>query len=253
MNKYLFFALLFILSSCGSLNNKIAKLKDKDILVSLDKGPCATRCSEYNIKVYKNGYVVYEGKANVEKYGLYAKKISSTDLTAISKAFDDNEFFSFDNQYPNPDPDMPVITMVYNKDTKSKTIIGGLDRPKKILDLQRMLETLTRADGFKLLKAYEPKITKILSNETDEVKEKPKSYIIESEIVVEILPSAFMSQWIQKYKDQQIQIVNKLSETSSIWLITYNRNIIQSQAMLDKLKQDPQVKSAEFNKSTTPR
>lgn len=253
MNKYLFLALIILLSSCSSLNKKIAKLKDQDLIISLDKGPCATKCSEYNVKLYKNGYVVYEGKTNVEKYGLYAKQISTSDLKAITNAFDINDFFGFENQYPNPDPDMPTITMIYNKDAQSKTVIGGLERPKKLLDLQRILETLIRADGFKLLKSYEPKTTYLPKDDSEEAKERPTTYVIESEIIVEITANVFMSQWLQKYQQYQLQLVNKLSETQPLWLITYNRNLIQAQDILEKIKQDPQVKNAEFNKSTTPR
>ena len=252
MNKYLFFSLLLILSSC-SIKNKVAKLNDKDILVSLDKGPCATKCSEYNIKFYKNGYVVYEGKTNVEKYGLYAKKMDAADVKIIQAEFDKNNFFSFDDVYPNPDPDMPTIIMAYNKNGKIKTITGGLDRPKKVLDLQRIMESLARANDLKLLKAYEPRTTSI-SRPKDEIEEeKPASLVIESEIIIELKPNQFLSQWLKKYTQYQVQLVRKISEQLPYWVITYNRNTIEPEVILSTIQQDPQIQSAEFNKKVSNR
>ncbi len=254
MNKYLFFSLLIILSSC-SIKNKVAKLNDKDILVSLDKGPCATKCSEYNIKVYKNGYVVYEGKTNVEKYGLYAKKMVASDIKKLQAEFDKNEFFSFDDVYPNPDPDMPTIIMAYNKDGKTKTITGGLDRPKKVLDLQRTMESLAKSNDLKLLNAYEPKTTSITKpkDENEESEEKPVSYIIDNEIIIEMKQNQFLSQWLKKYTQYQVQLVRKVSEQLPYWVITFNRNTIEPETMLSIIQQDEQIQSAEFNKKVSQR
>lgn len=252
MNKYLFFTLILLLSSCSTLK-KVSKLKDKDIIISLSKSPCATKCSVYNVKLYKNGYVVYEGIANVEKYGLYAKKLSSSEMDKIKKEFDNNDFFGFDDQYPNPDPDMPTIVMVYNKDMKSKTITGGIDRPKKVLDLQRVLETLIRSDNFELLKSYDVKTSKTLTEDKENTQEEEVTYIIDNEIIIEFNPNVFMSQWLQKYSQYHIQLVKRLGQNSPYWVITFNKTIIDSNDMLELIKQDTQVKSAEFNKKVSSR
>ena len=252
MNKYLFFTLILLLSSCSTFK-KVSKLKDKDIVISLSKSPCATKCSVYNVKLYKNGYVVYEGIANVEKYGLYAKKLSSSEMDKIKKEFDNNDFFGFDDQYPNPDPDMPTIVMVYNKDMKSKTITGGIDRPKKVLDLQRVLETLIRSDNFELLKSYDAKTTKTLIENEKNTQEEEVTYVIDSEIIIEFNPNVFMSQWLQKYSQYQVQLVKRLGQNSPYWVITFNKTIIDSNDMLELIKQDTQVKSAEFNKKVSSR
>ncbi|MCZ2101082.1 MAG: DUF6438 domain-containing protein [Chitinophagales bacterium] len=250
MNKYLFFSLLVLLSSC-SIKNKIAKLKDTDILVSLDKGPCATKCSEYNVKVYNNGYVIYEGKTNVEKYGLYAKKLSASDLKSLQLAYDKNEFFIFEDFYPNPDPGMPTIVMVYNKEGKTKTITGGLNRPKKVLDLQRMLEAIVYADGFTQIEAYDEKTTQILRE--DDGESKPATYVLDQEIIIELHPNNFLGQWLQKYQQYGVQLVKKVSEKQPYWIITYNKNLISPDAILSTIQQDPQIKSAEFNKAISNR
>ncbi|HRO07802.1 MAG TPA: DUF6438 domain-containing protein [Saprospiraceae bacterium] len=252
MNKFMLFALVLVMSGCSTLS-KVSKLKDQDIVVSLDKSPCATKCSVYNIKVYNNGYVVYEGLTNVEKYGLYAKKISQADLNQIKSDYDKNDFMGFDDQYPNPDPDMPTIVMVYNKDMKVKKITGGLNRPQKLLDLQRMLEMLIRSEGFKQLKAYEAKTTSIQTDKDENAEKTPVTYILDSEIIIELNPNVFMAQWLQKYSQYQIQLMRRVGENTPLWVITYNKTTIDPKDFLEKIKQDPQVKSAEFNKSTTPR
>lgn len=239
---------MVFLVGCGGLKD-VSKFKKEDVVFSLKKGPCFGKCSVYNLDIYKNNYVVYEGIMNVEKYGIYAKKMKKNEVLALKTAFDNEKFYSFDDHYPIQNSELPTIVISYNKAKAQKTITGSLDRPQTILSLQRSLEKVAKSDGFELVKAYEPKTS------VEEVEEKmeDKGDIIENQLIIELNSNVFMAQWLRKYSQYDVQLVKQVAPDLSYWLITYNKTKIAPADIMEKLKQDKELKFVEFNKRVSPR
>jgi hypothetical protein len=248
MAKAYIFLLVISLSACAGMKD-VTKFKSEDVVIGLNKGPCPGKCSVYNLNVYKNKYAVYEGLVNVEKFGLYAKKLSKADFMELTNTFESADFFSFKDEYPNADTNFPTIAMTYCNKKSSKSIKGSIDRPKKILELQRVLEKLAGSDGWTLVKAYEPKITRA----ADEERAENRDPIIDSQIIIEPGPNVFLAQWLKKYDQYDIQLIKKMSEEFNYWLITFNKQKISALDMMDILKKDTDLKFAEFNKKISPR
>ncbi len=232
--------------SCGGLKD-VSKLKEKDVVLSVHKGPCGGKCSVYNIDVYKNRYAVYEGIANVEKYGIYAVKLSKEQMNELTSVFDANDFFGFDDNYPIESPDFPVITLKYNKENRSKTVTGSIHRPQKVLELQYALENLAKLPNLKLIKANAP-TTVEGQPQANEV-----SQIIDNEIIVQLQPNISMRSWMEKYAKFQVRVVNKIQTTPPQWVIYFNKNLVDADGFLKILQNDKEVKNAEFNKKITHR
>lgn len=238
----LFFVIFF--ASCSGLKD-VSKFKKEDIVFSLKKGPCFGKCSVYNLDVYKNGYVVYEGLMNVEKYGLFARKITKQELTMLKSLFDQEKFYSFNDNYPIQMSDLPKIILTYNKEKESKTITGSIDRPQGLLSLQKSLEKLIKSDEFKLLKQYQPQTTQ----EADAEKPvKSEEVYIDNQIIIELNTNVFMAQWLRKYTQYDVQLMKQLSPDLNYWVITFNKQKIMPDELLKLIKEDSQIKFAEFNK-----
>lgn len=236
------------MSACAGLKD-VTKFDKKDAILSLKKGSCYGKCSVYNVDVYKNRHVVYEGIKNVEKYGLYARKISKQELEALKKAYDAADFFSFKDQYPTQIADLPLITMMYKKEKESKTIIGSIDRPQALLDLQKLMENLVKGEGWTLIKAYETQTTQ----EVVEDRKVVQNEIIDSQILIEPNSNVFLAEWIKKYGNYNVQLIKRVSDDLNYWLITYNKQKISPADMMEMLKLDSDLKFVEFNKRIQPR
>ncbi|MCZ2338862.1 MAG: hypothetical protein LC127_11895 [Chitinophagales bacterium] len=52
MKKFLILLAITSFFSCGGLKD-VSKLKEKDVVLSVHKGPCGGKCSVYNIDIYK--------------------------------------------------------------------------------------------------------------------------------------------------------------------------------------------------------
>lgn len=246
----LFIVIMSSVVSCSGLK-KVKKFNKEKAVLGLKKEATSGPYSVYDLFIYPNGYAVYEGFVNVEKYGLYAKKMTKQEIKTLIEEFDKSDFFSFKDQYSIPSPDLPVITLIYNKEKgRNKKVVGSIDRPRKLTELQVILEQIAKSEDMIKIEEYE-----ILrkSQEVEEEKIVEPEYKISSEIIIETSSSIFMAQWIKKYTEYDVRLVTKISDELNLWVISYNTSAISPNDMLDLLNADADIKKAEFNKRISSR
>lgn len=234
-------ALLTLLSllACSSTKD-ISKLKEKDIVISLKKGSCYGKCAVYNLHIYKDGFVTFEGVLHSEKLGLYSKIITKEELIALQKEFEAIGFMDLPSEYPSEIVDLPLITMMYHNGQKSKTISGRTDRPKDLLQLQYKLEKLANSASWKLEKAVENPNTN--STNTDGNKAS------ENQLIIEPAENVSLTNWFQKYQRYDLQLIKKVSPSLNYWLVSFNLKLISQKEMIKLLKGDRDIKSVEVNR-----
>ena len=240
---------IMFFQACSGVKD-VTKFKSEDEVISLKKGPCqVNNCSVYNVTLYKNQYAVYEGITNVERFGLFYKKLTKEQLKDLTDRYDKANFTGFKDSYYISDPDLPVITMTYRSGKIVKSVKGSIDRPQEVLDLQRHLEKFAKSDGWILVKAYDENY----SHKPIEQKTPVKEEVIDDQIIVEPASSGFMAQWLKKYPEYDIQLIKKISPNLNYWLISFNKQKISPKEMLSILKKDIDLKHVEFNKKVMPR
>jgi hypothetical protein len=243
MARFIMLSLLLSLSACSTTKN-VFEFKKEDIVIGLQKGACFGNCSVYNLNIYKNRYVVFEGLINVDKYGVYSKQLSKQEFSDLKTSYDNAGFMNMKDQYSIDIVDMPLITMSYNSNKVMKTILGRSERPDALIKLQLTLEKLSKSDGWKLEKAYEEQSTNDVTNRNLEVKDD----IIENQVIIEPSPNIPLAQWFKKYEDYDVQLIKKVAPNLNYWLITYDINKIEPASFIKLLKDDSEIKHAEFNK-----
>ena len=72
--KNLFF-LLITLYSC-QFTYKPYEYQQKKSFISLQKKSCYGKCPIYEIEIFENGSLIFNGKKNVEKIGVYNSKLT---------------------------------------------------------------------------------------------------------------------------------------------------------------------------------
>jgi len=230
--------LLFVLA-CSSTKD-ISKLKEKDIVISLKKGSCYGKCAVYNLHIYKDGFVTYEGILHAEKIGLFSKKVTKEELKSLRKEFEAIGFMDLPSEYPSEIVDLPLITMMYHNGQKSKTISGRTDRPKDLLQLQYKLEKLANSTGWKLEKAND--------NPTDTSTNKGENNALENQLILAPAENVSLTNWFQRYQRYDLQLIKKVSPNLNFWLVSFNTKLISQEEMVKLLKGDKDIKSVEVNR-----
>ncbi len=231
--------------SCKTAKDSIQKtvnvedvtVNKDDLIFQLKKGACYGSCPHYEFNIYNNMYAEFIGARNTDKIGTYAKFITKEEVRDLVSKFDKANFHSLNDNYPSNIADLPIIIISYNKEAVLKTVAGKRERPEAVHKLQFLLEKIAehQKEGW----------TKISDNTgiKNEVK------INKSQIVVDIARGNELARWFDKMKTQfGFQIVERLKNDSSSWLITYNTKNHTPGEVIKYLQSDPVVHSAEFKK-----
>jgi len=83
--------------------------------------------------------------------------------------------------------------------------------------------------------------------------EEPVEYI-KSEIVLKIKDAAQLARWFDDMrKSHSLRIIKPLSPQTNTWLVSYDKNRFEADEILEILRKNENVSSAEFNVKTEKR
>ena len=133
-------------------------LNGNDVMFSIETTQCMGNCPVYRAEIYKNGFIVYEGKMYVEKIGMYTGKLSSRKINELENLFMESEFFSLKDEYIEPWTDLPTTYIYYSDGTKHKRIKDYYGAPEELKTLEKKVKQIIDSANLK------PKPGKFLLN-----------------------------------------------------------------------------------------
>lgn len=234
-----------LLTACGT--KKIAV--SEDFHITMDKGACFGSCPVYTLDIDNNGNAVYEGRRFTQKVGKHKHKLNGDQMSEISLLLERMNFFALQENYNSDIADLPTVAISHTNKGLSKTVSGKDNRPKPILELQKLLENIVNQDGW--VSMEEPKKSVDDISEEEEETEEPK--IIEREIIIKFNSGTIISRWMKGYKEYQMYVKKPLDDSKRTWIVQYNPRLVSPQVLLHKVQSDPGVDSAEFNRETEAR
>ncbi len=201
--------------------------------IEMTKNPCFGRCPSYVLTIYKGGIMTYDGKKFVPKYGLYTKVLSKSAYNDLKKAFNAANFWALDDNYPSNIPDLPKTRISHVKDGKTKTVVGDINRPKVVKDLEKQLETIGESEGWTLKSVPNLELP---------------DYVIPDELVISLKRNIDVKDWLKKYESWNMEIKNPISEQRNLWLFKFSNPDLNSAQVMNHLSMDEDVIVLEFNK-----
>ncbi|RMF03384.1 MAG: hypothetical protein D6772_02195 [Bacteroidetes bacterium] len=228
-----FCALAFILmaATCRPFGTKdISKLKPR---IEMEKGPCFGSCPVFKLTIYEGGVAVYEGRRFTDRIGRYTKQLDMNVYRNLIRAFQEANMWSFQNAYKAQVPDLPTVTITYHEDGNSKSVKGKDGRPEKIEELEAMLDKIANSGGWE--------------GADGSTNHGLPDHVIAEELIVNLSPQVDPSVWVIQFAKQDMRIVKRISPNSPYWVFRYNPDRVQPNEMLELVRRDPYVLSAEFN------
>lgn len=227
--------IVLIFTSCGS-NLKKVGLSGLRKDIEMRKGPCYGRCPVYTLRVYEKGIVTYEGERYTDRLGVYIKKLPEEQYMALIDSFQRANLWQFDDVYKGEIPDAQTVSITYIEEGDIKSVTGKDGRPDHVQSLELLLSQIASSkEGWTL-------------------KRKPPSeypdYVITDEIIVQLPEDISINKWVRKYRKHRMVLKKQLREDSPYWLVTYDKDTITPKEILDKIRRDREVRSAEFNKKS---
>ena len=231
-----FFASSFILAvllsaGCGSAANM--NLGSMNKVIEMTKGPCYGRCPVFTLTVYDKGIVSYKGERYTDRLGTYVKKLEKEDLERLLREFKNANLWQYKDAYRGRIPDMQSVSITYYEGSRKKTVTGKEIRPNSVKWLESLLDQVAQSNiGWVQKEAPQDNIP---------------DYLIPNELVVELAEGIDPEEWAKSYVQADMLLEKRLNDTE-YWIFSFDDGLITPEVMLEQVRMDEDVISAEFNK-----
>jgi hypothetical protein len=117
-------------------------------VASLERTRCFGVCPYYSIKIYRSGYVLYEGYEHVPDVGRFYFWLTPEQLTALGQKAESLGYFELENEYRNPHlTDFPTIySEVRFRGKRKKVTRFTASPPKQLVEMEDYIDGLFPPD-----------------------------------------------------------------------------------------------------------
>lgn len=238
--------LLLLLSSCAFLLPSPRHLDAYQLRASFQQGPCFGRCPVYTLSLYQNGLLLYEGERFTDMPGTWYKLLGRAEVAALIDSFTVADMSRFPLSFPSNVPDASVNTLTFVDVKQQKTYRTSFreEAPKELKYLAERMAGMAAVGGFRQY------VDTIRTGETFfgqpiELKKE--------ELLVHLYPEVNPQAWIIKYSKQNASIKERLTPNGHYYLLLADPNSMPTDELLELLRQDRDVISAQRNQQVTPR
>ena len=150
MNGLRFLLLLSIFlysSSCKTNKVDLQHLENNgELILSMERTPCFGACAVYEMKLFSNGLLLYNGKRFTEKTGCCYRKASKEEVKSVTDYIASSGFFELENKYPvagKAPTDLPGSTLYFKHGNNEKTISErSWETPFLLIEIEKKVDSL---------------------------------------------------------------------------------------------------------------
>ncbi len=106
---------------------KVEQLIPPDTVVYYKKTPCYGSCQAFEVTIYDNGNVFFDGQRNCSLDGLHKCQLTSDALSYVDQMLRSYEIFALARRYPDN-------TEYWIPDLQSSLLIAKQDEARKVID-----------------------------------------------------------------------------------------------------------------------
>lgn len=113
------------------------------VLCELQRTSCYGKCPTFKIKLYSDGKVIYQGKANVERMGRFVAFCEPQQFESIFTAAEQANYFVLRSQYPEDGrklSDLPKTITYLKRNGLEKRVINNFDAPADLVQFEHWLD-----------------------------------------------------------------------------------------------------------------
>lgn len=226
-----FAAIALTSTGCGAGANM--SLNNMNKVIEMSKGPCYGRCPVFTLTIYDKGVASYTGERDTDRLGTYVKRLDKVQMERLLREFKNANLWQYKDAYRGRIPDMQSVSITYYEGAKKKTVTGKEIRPNSVKWLESLLDQVAQSgDGWVMKEAS---------------KDNVPDYLIPNELVVELADGVDPEEWAKSYVQADMLLETRLNDTE-FWIFSFDDGLVASDVMLEQVRMDKNVLSAEFNK-----
>ena len=209
-------------------------------IIALSKSSCFGKCAVFTLTVYKDGLVILQGIANLDKIGVYHSTLNAVQLDQLTKKIYALNWKSYKSKYLRNIPDLPVTTLkVFNNtDSSQIEIQSNSTLPQELEEIHKELSHMI--DNNVWLLALKDKEL----NSVD---------LIKNQIQVDMDSTTSVAHLEQLFKPYEFKMTKRISEYMNFYLFEFNTEKIAPYEMVVLARRVKGIRLVTFNKKLNPR
>lgn len=112
------------------------------LVLKLERTPCFGACKAYRIVVYRSGYAIFEGRANMEKMGPHNGHIGADTIATIARKAEQHGFYEMQEKYDADVTDLPTTYLRIVAAGKDKQVQARVGQPDDFKELVAEIEAM---------------------------------------------------------------------------------------------------------------
>ncbi len=154
-SRVIFYFFLTLFFSCSFLKNQKNSIEsnplndlnnleyvEKEPLVKMKKTPCFGKCPYFEVSIFDDGSIIYEGLKFVDRIGFYKSTINKKKVALVEDYIRRIDFFSFDEVYDAKVTDLPSIIIEVNLQGQHHKVKGRYKMPEKFKIFTKFLDNM---------------------------------------------------------------------------------------------------------------
>ena len=135
---YKFYVFLFLFICCSPKNLVVTNTMNKfskEPFIHMKRTACYGTCPQYEISIYNNGLIQYDGKAFVDRLNCFQAILDDNVIVSIKEKLENVNFFDFEQEYISPVTDIPSVILKVNLGQGAYNVVDRLNGPKELKSL----------------------------------------------------------------------------------------------------------------------
>lgn len=225
------------------LGPQAANADNYNLRISYDRGPCYGRCEVFSLDIYDNGLLLFKGERFTERPGLWQTNVDRRRITALLDSFERADFAAYPRAFRSQIPDLAATEFTY-KNAAGEVFQTSFkeEAPQELQALDRAIRRLVELPDYRKV-----------SDEIPDASMEPTAKGERQEIIVHLREGVAVNTWLVSYGKQNVQLKERLGPNSAYYLLTTDPNLMSAPDLLEVLRQDQSVISAQMNNKVGPR
>ena len=220
------------LSSCSTCRYT-AQPKEKTTAFEMQKTPCFGQCPVYNLFVFTDGTVLYEGLNFVEKKGLYTNVLSKKEYAQLCKTFHKARWNKLDSTYTSELPDLASTTITLYTKKGSKTVMGRDNIPEAFKQVEKVFTDIANKEkGWKPM----PRGANLFNDWTPD------------QFIVKLTNETDLQLLIDKYNKYDLKSLKRLAPDLNYWVLGFDVDKVSSAKFFYLLRQEAVISEIQYNR-----
>lgn len=229
--------MIFSCDPASILGPQAGSANQKNLRVKFRSGACYGRCEVFTLELYANGLMLFKGERFTERPGVWQKNIDRRRVVALVDSFERADFENYPLSFNSQIPDAPTTEMTYYDEERQVYHTSYKEfAPPELELLGRQMRRLANLPDWRQV-----------SEDIPESEADPVAASAREEIIVQLEPDVQAEAWIIAYGKQNVKLKERISPNGSYYLITADPNIMRASELLEFLRQDESVISAQLN------